>query len=118
MIKLSVTHPQVSYLSYPSFDRDPHPTLASAITVNLRQLAVDYRDYRSSENPPLLHRKEEFIGSDNPKRNLYSKLTKAEYRAGLYANPERIGTVRGWRMTLEAAGVELRGHRLYRQKNI
>ena len=37
MIKLSVTEPQVSYLTYPDFDRDPHPTLRSAITVNLRK---------------------------------------------------------------------------------
>ena len=53
MIKLSVTEPQVSYLTYPDFDRDPHPTLRSAITVNLRKLTVDWRDYSRSENPPL-----------------------------------------------------------------
>lgn len=29
MIKLSVTEPQVSYLTYPDFDRDAHPTLRS-----------------------------------------------------------------------------------------
>ena len=27
MVKLSVTQPQVSYLGYPRFDRDAHPTL-------------------------------------------------------------------------------------------
>lgn len=115
MIKLSVTEPQVSYLSYPTFDRDPHPTLRSAVTVNLRKLSVDWRDYRRSENPPLLHRKEEFLGADDPKRPLYERLTRAEMRAGLYEHPERIGTLRGWQATLAAAGVRLRGHRLVRE---
>ena len=115
MIKLSVTEPQVSYLSYPTFDRDPHPTLRSAVTVNLRKLSVDWRDYSRSENPPLLHRKEEFLGADDPKRPLYERLTRAEMRAGLYEHPERIGTLRGWQATLAAAGVRLRGHRLVRE---
>ncbi|WP_377639272.1 DNA phosphorothioation-associated putative methyltransferase [Oryzobacter terrae] len=114
MIKLSVTQPQVSYLTYPDFDRDPHPTLRSAITVNLRKLTVEWRDYSRSENPPLLHRKEEFLGGDDPRRPLYERLTRSEMRAGLYENPERIGTLNGWQATLAAAGVALRGHRLVR----
>lgn len=116
MIKLSVTQPQVSYLSYPSFDRDPHPTLAASVTVNLKQLTVDWRDYSRSDNPPLLHRKEEFIGGDDPRRQLYSKLTHAEMRAGLYKHPERIGTLQGWAATLAEANVRLKGHRLERPK--
>ncbi|MBB3084696.1 DNA phosphorothioation-associated putative methyltransferase [Geodermatophilus sabuli] len=114
LIKLSVTQPQVSYLSYPTFDRDAHPTLASAVTVHLRRLTVDWRDYRQSDNPPLLHRKEEFLGPDDPKRSRYERLTNAETRAGLYAHPERIGTLKGWEATLVSAGVRLRGHRLVR----
>lgn len=114
MIKLSVTEPQVSYLTYPDFDRDPHPVLRSAITVNLRKLSVDWRDYSRSENPPLLHRKEEFLGADHPRRQLYERLTKAEMKAGLYEHPERIGTQKGWQAVLDQARVTLQGHRLVR----
>ncbi len=114
MIKLSVLEPRVSYLTYPSFDRDPHPTLSAAITVNLSNLSVDWRDYSKSDNPPLLHRKEEFLGVDDPRRLTYERLTRSEMKAGLYAHPERIGTLKGWQTTLEAAGVRLRGHRLIR----
>ncbi|BBX74259.1 DNA phosphorothioation-associated putative methyltransferase [Mycobacterium shinjukuense] len=114
MIKMSVAEPQVSYLSYPEFDRDPHPTLRSALTVNLRKLTVEWRDYSRSDNPPLLHRKEEFLGADDPKRPLYERLTRAETRAGLYESPERIGTLKGWQATLAKSGVRLRGHRLVR----
>ena len=112
MIKLSVTQPQVSYLSYPRFDRDAHPTLASAVTVNLTKLSVDWRDYSRSDNPPLLHRKEEFLGREDPRRELYARLTRAEMRAGLYEHPERIGTMDGWQETLQANAVRVRGHRL------
>lgn len=61
MVKLSVKEPQVSYLTYPDFDRDPHPTLRSAVTVNLRRLSVDWRDYSRSENP-LAPPQGEFVG--------------------------------------------------------
>lgn len=115
MIKMSVSEPQVSYLTYPTFDRDPHPTLASSLTVNLRRLSIDLRDYRRSGNPPLLHRKEEFLGAENSRRELYAKLTRAEMRAGLYEHPERIGTLKGWQATIENAGVSFRGHRLVRR---
>jgi DNA phosphorothioation-associated putative methyltransferase len=114
MIKLSVTQPQVSYLSYPSFDREAHPALAGAITVNLRKLSVDWRDYSRSENPPLLHRKEEFVGKDDPRRALYERLTRAEVRAGLYEHPEQIGSLRGWQAILTQNGATIRGHRLTR----
>jgi DNA phosphorothioation-associated putative methyltransferase len=114
MIKLSVTQPQVSYLSYPSFDRDAHPTLAGAVTVNLRKLSVDWRDYSRSENPPLLHRKEEFLGNDDPRRPLYERLTRAEMRAGLYEHPEQIGSLQGWQTVLTQNNATIRGHRLIR----
>ena len=112
MIKMSVTEPQVSYLSYPRFERDAHPTLASALTVNLKRLSVDWRDYSRSDNPPLLHRKEEFIRLDDPRRGLYTRLTRTEWRAGLYEQPDRIGTLRGWQQMLAAKAVTVKGHRL------
>lgn len=112
LVKLSIAEPQVSYLSYPEFDRDAHPRLATAVTVNLRRLSVEWRDYSRSENPPLLHRKEEFVGDDYPRRELYVRLTKAETRAGLYRDPSRIGTVDGWQRTMLDCHVQIRGHKL------
>jgi len=116
LIKLSVVEPQVSYLSYPRFDRDAHPTLESSTTVSLRSLTVGFRDYRRSGNPPLLHRKEEFLGAEDGRRDLYSRLTRSEMRAGLYKHPEKIGNLQGWQASLEDAGVAVRGHRLVRRR--
>ncbi len=118
IIKLSVAEPQVSYLAYPRFDTDAHPALAAAVTVNLGKLTVTLRDYSRSENPPVIHRKEEFVAADHPRRALWEKLTRSEIRARLYEHPERIGTKEGWQETLQAAGVKLRGHRLTRVRDL
>lgn len=115
MIKMSVTEPQVSYLTYPTFDRDPHPRLRSSLTVNLQRLSVEFRDYSESDNPPLLHRKEEFLAPEDPRRPLYERLTRAEIRSGLYEHPERIGTSDGWSATLLEKGFTLKGHRLVKR---
>lgn len=112
IIKLAVAEPQISYLAYPRFDKDAHPTLASAVVVNLHRLTVTLRNYIGSANPPVLHRKEDFLPVDHPRRVLYSRLTRAEERAGLYDQPEQIGTLAGWTATLAAHRQELRGHRL------
>jgi DNA phosphorothioation-associated putative methyltransferase len=114
IIKLSVAEPQVSYLSYPRFDRDAHPSLSAAVTVNLSKLTITLRDYSRSDNPPVIHRKEEFVAVDHPRRELWERLTRAEIRAGLYEHPERIGTLHGWQETLTVAGVKICGHRVSR----
>jgi DNA phosphorothioation-associated putative methyltransferase len=116
IIKLSVTEPQVSYLAYPRFDADAHPALSAAVTVSLGKLTVTLRDYSRSENPPVIHRKEEFVTADHPRRALWERLTRAEIRTGLYEHPERIGTLQGWQDTLTAAGVTVQGHRLSRNR--
>jgi DNA phosphorothioation-associated putative methyltransferase len=114
LVKLSRDQPQISYLSYPEFDRDPHPELNHAVIVNLRKLSVDFRNYADSPNPPILHRKEEFLSPSDKRVATFSRLTQAELRAGLYEHPERIGTKVGWGAALSECGVSLRGHRLIR----
>lgn len=116
VIKLSREKPQVSYLAYPDFDRDPHPALRSSVVVNLRQLTVDFRDFRSSPNPPILHRKEDLLARDDPRRERFTRLTTAEVKAGLYADPSRIGSQLGWQEALDHLGLTHRGHRLVRRK--
>lgn len=116
LIKLSVVEPQVTYLEYPEFDSNPHPTLASSVTANLRTLSVEWREWRRSSNPPILHRKEEFLGVGDARRQSYARLTRSEVRAGLYSAPERIGNLIGWEEALRTAGRRLRGHRLIRDQ--
>jgi DNA phosphorothioation-associated putative methyltransferase len=112
VIKLHREAPQISYLSYPKFDEDPHPSLASALVLSLQTFRVEVRDYRAFKNPPILHRKEEFVAHDYAYREKFARLTKQEERYGLYERPEAIGTQEGWAAVLHSRDVRLRGHRL------
>lgn len=116
LVKLHTVEPKVSYLSYPDFDSDPHPALASSMTVHLQTFRVRERDYTTSQNPPILHRKETFVASDHPLHAKFARLTRQEESRGLYEAPAHIGTRRGWDEVLAAKGVVLRGHRLIRQQ--
>jgi SAM-dependent methyltransferase len=113
ILKLHRQKAQVSFLVYPSFDRDPHPALAASIVSRLGQLRVSYKDFSDRENPPVLHRKETFVPDDYRGRAKFAKLTDQEERAGLL-NSATIGTLAGWNEALNAAGFRLRGHRLVR----
>ena len=113
LIKLATDKPKVSYLSYPNFDKDPHPALASSTYVKLSKLDVDYRDYSESENPPILHRKETFVLPSYPHNEKFERLTQQEERFSLYRdNTRTIGNRKGWEDRLEECGVALRGHRV------
>lgn len=114
VVKLHHREARISYLEYPDFDRDPHPALARALVVDLQARQERFRDYRAQANPPILHRKEEFVTEDHPTRTKFARLTRREERAGLFEQTERIGTREGWRVALAEAGRELRGHRLVR----
>ena len=116
IIKLHRKHPAVSYLSYPTFDRDPHPALASSLVVHLDGPRARRRDYSGSDNPPILHRKEAFVAADYPLRDRFERLTRQEERWSLYACPGEIGTRNGWNALLERYGFCYRGHRMVRTK--
>lgn len=116
LVKLHREKPQVSYLGYPDFDSDPHPPLAWSLTVNLQTFRVRQRSYVDSDNPPILHRKELFVGPEYPRRATFKRLTDQEERWGLYSETHHIGHRNGWQEVLRRWGVELRGHRLVTTK--
>ncbi|MFI7208982.1 DNA phosphorothioation-associated putative methyltransferase [Micromonospora aurantiaca (nom. illeg.)] len=115
IIKLSRTGPKVSYLSYPDFDRHPHPALATSLRADLSRIVVKYLDFRESTNPPVLHRKETFVPIDYPHWEKFARLTRQEERAGLLEASTSIGTREGWQARLDEYGYRLQGHRLIRQ---
>ncbi len=112
LIKLHFDIPQITYLAYPDFETEAHPTLAGYLLVPLHGHSLRYCDYGSSENPPILHRKEAFVHSEHPLHLTFAALTKAESEAGLYADTSRIGTRQGWAKSLLASGCTIVGHQL------
>ena len=112
LVKLSRQRPQVSYLLYPDFDRLGHPALTEAFIADLSRLALYHRDYRRSENPPVLHRKELLLSADHPLRQQCAQLTKREEDLGLLAPTHRTGFLDDWHALLKAKGLYIRGHRI------
>ena len=118
IIKFRGDKPKVSYLYYPDFDADPHPGLHSSMQANLSSLYVDFRDYSSSENPPILHRKETFVEENYPNYKKFVKLTSKEEKLGLLDHPISIGTRNNWQQRLDDKNVKIQGHRVIQNKNI
>ena len=114
LVKLFRRRARVSYLAYDDFDRVAHPALRNAVVTDLKRLALHFRDYTRSPNPPILHRKELFVADDYPTRQLFARLTAREDRLGLLSASSTIGTRNGWLAVLSNSGVSIHGHRLYR----
>ena len=113
IIKLHRDHPQISYLSYPNFDSDPHPALQGSLLVNLRSFKTSYREYSESDNPPVLHRKEQFVAEGYECREQFAALTKDEENAGLYEDPTGIGARLAWDRLLAEKGIRIDHHRIH-----
>jgi len=112
LLKLHHDRPGVSFLSYPTFDRDPHPRIASSLTVDLARLRGTWTEFTSQHNRPLLHRKEEFLHRTDARYARFHRLTLSEERAGLYRHPQQIGREHAWEALLLQKQLGFRGHRL------
>jgi hypothetical protein len=78
LIKLHQHCGKVSYLVYPDFETDPHPALVRSVKLSLRTREIECFDYAGSANPPILHRKETFLGR---RRWIVDRLCRSPSRA-------------------------------------
>jgi DNA phosphorothioation-associated putative methyltransferase len=112
LVKFSLSQPQVAYLFYPDFDTEAHPALHSSIQVNLKTGMVGDRDYSTTDNPPVLHRKETFVTPDYPHYDRFRWLTQQEETLGLLDQSRGIGFQRAWEQRLRDRGLEIHDHAL------
>jgi DNA phosphorothioation-associated putative methyltransferase len=112
LLKFHTASPKISFLAYPTFEKDPHPPLHESIIVDLISGKVRRDDYRGRENPPILHRKETFLPTDHPLHSKFARLTREEEKAGLLDETSRIGFRLNWERLLADRGLGIKGHRL------
>jgi DNA phosphorothioation-associated putative methyltransferase len=117
IIKIHRRSGKLSYLVYPDFEVDPHPSLLRCVKLNLRTLQIECYDYSQSTNPPVLHRKESFLPPSDPLRVKFARLTAQEEKHSLLDDPTGIGTRDGWARRLNERGFALRGHSLVRERS-
>jgi len=112
IVKFSTNKLTISYLFYPDFENNPHPALSTSILVDMVTLEVKTWDYRNSQNPPILHRKETFVNSNHPLYEQFSYLTQSEISLGLLEQSHLIGTQKEWQQRLKAQHLDFVGHYL------
>ena len=110
IVEFATDRPQISYLYYPDFDQDPHPSLHQSIIVDLTTEKVFVKQYHNSHNPPILHRKETFVSQDYPFYQTFAQLTQAEVALGLLDNSHHISNLQEWTRLLLQQGISLVGH--------
>ena len=115
IVKLNRLEPKIAYLEYSEFEREPHPALRASVRADLRGLRVKFRDFSTSENPPILHRKETFVPVQHLTREKFARLTEQEERAGLLDDPGGIGMRNEWEKLVANRGYRLMGHRLVKR---
>lgn len=109
IIKIARNSWHVTFLYYPTFMEEAHPSLYHSMKVLLHKNQLGYREYKNSENPPILHRKETFLHSNHLRYEEFSALTSAEEEAGLLSRRD-IGLKKKWEDLLVLEGYEIVGH--------
>jgi DNA phosphorothioation-associated putative methyltransferase len=98
---------KVAFLSYPDFEHDSYPALKHSYTVDLAKLSMRKSEYGTSENPPILHRKEAFVSENYPLRSLFQEITREGEAIGLYENSRTIGFRKNWERLISSKGYRL-----------
>lgn len=100
---------RISLLEYESFDDAPFPVLLESRLVDVDGRTAR-RDYRTSANPPILHRKELLLPDGHPRAVEFAALTAKLEARGLFDDANRIGTREAWSAKLRSAGISVVGH--------
>ncbi len=117
LVKFHTDALKISYLFYPDFDTDAHPALHTSMQVDLKHRRVTYRDYDTSDDPPVLHRKDACVTPDYPLYKTFAQLTHQEENWGLLDDLSAIRTRKGWLKCLQEHCAEIRNHKVYWRKD-
>lgn len=107
LVKFSKRDFRLTLLHYPDFDTYAYPALALSTTIDLSHLQVRKADYSSSDNPPILHRKETFVGQTYPLYDQFKAITEEGEQAGLFEKPRNIGFRKNWERLIRTKSLAL-----------
>jgi len=104
IIKFNRRDFKMTFLNYPEFENDSYPALNYSYTIDLQKLTLKEADYKKSDNPPILHRKETFVAEDYPLYSLFKAITEEGEKIGLYVNTKNIGFKKNWERLIKNKG--------------
>jgi len=111
VLKIAVDGRSVSFLRYNDFEQDAHPALLSSIRIYLPRTEYSIRDYSTSANPPILHRKEALVDPLHASYRVFCELSAQEEGLGLLSRPD-IGRKQDWLSVLTERGICIEGHKI------
>lgn len=118
VLKFNLNGEALSLLSYPDFFDAPFPALSQSWRIDLINQRVETRRYGNSHNPPILHRKEQFIPNAHTRRAEFVALTQTAEQLGLFDNTLRIGFKRAWEDLITERGFQLVGNEFIPLANV
>ena len=98
---------KITFLNYPGFEKESYPTLHSSYTIDILKNKVRKTDYSTSDNPPILHRKETFVAENYPLYDSFKVITREGEKVGLYLNTRNIGFRKSWNRLISNKGYYL-----------
>ena len=98
---------KITFLNYPGFEEESYPALHSSYTIDILKNKVRKADYSTSDNPPILHRKETLITENYPLYKAFKEITLEGEKIGLYKNSRNIGFQKSWNRLISNRGYYL-----------
>lgn len=99
----------VGLLDYEDFDAAAFPRLIASTRVNLATGEHSRTDFTRSDNPLILHRKEQLVAPDDPRVHRWAETTRQLVNKGLFRDNHAIGRQRAWTERLASAGLTAAG---------
>lgn len=107
LVKLFKRDFKFSLLFYPTFFDEPYPPLKHSLTIDLLKLTARQSNYNTSKNPPILHRREDFLPINHPQIDKFKEFTLEGEKIGLYQNTRLIGFKESWEKLIKRKGFKL-----------
>ena len=115
VIKLHRDRFRITLLHYPRFFEDAYPALRHSVSIDLGDKRCRITRYDTSDNPPILHRKEVMVLPEHPAYEEFRMITEEGEQAGLYDNASIIGFRKTWETLIAERGYTLVDGRLFRR---
>lgn len=95
----------VGLLEYEDFDSAAFPRLIASTRLNLSTGETRHTDFSRSDNPLILHRKEQLVSDRDPRVSRWAETTRRLVEKGLFNNSHLIGRLKPWTERLADAGL-------------
>ena len=112
VVKVNLKKSHFSLLNYSNFETNAFPELLEHWTyTNGVESEPLYRSYKTSLNPPILHRKELLVDDKHPSIDEWKSITEIAESLGLFSNSNAIGFKLNWINKIESSGYRIESNR-------